>query len=96
MHPDALIRRGRHHGWTVTTDAAPAITLERHPWHITVTFTGMVPRTAFITGPGLGKARPINLRRINTLLRASPADIAEHAAQAIMGGCGDRAQPAGP
>ncbi|MEV4566210.1 hypothetical protein AB0K12_20810 [Nonomuraea sp. NPDC049419] len=59
-----------------------------------VTFTGTAPQTASIAGPDLEESRPVNLRLINTLLRASPAEIAEHAAEAIIGGGqdGDRAR----
>ncbi|GAA3157955.1 hypothetical protein GCM10020001_097500 [Nonomuraea salmonea] len=94
MHPEALTRRARRHGWKVASGAGPVVAVERHHWRMRVTFTGTAPQTASIIGPDLEESRPVNLRLINTLLRASPAEIAEHAAEAIIGGRqdGDRAR----
>lgn len=85
MHPEALTQRARRHGWKVASAEGPVIAVERHHWRMRVTFTGKAPKTASITGPDLEESRPVNLRLINSLLRASPAEFAAHAHEAIIG-----------
>ncbi|GAA4979174.1 hypothetical protein GCM10023334_107060 [Nonomuraea thailandensis] len=85
MHPDALTRRARRHGWTVETAAGPVLTLRRHSWRLEIAFAGDAPRSARITGPDDQGSRPVNLRSINALLRAEPHELARNAAAAIVG-----------
>uniref|UniRef100_UPI003F49218A hypothetical protein n=1 Tax=Nonomuraea sp. CA-252377 TaxID=3240003 RepID=UPI003F49218A len=85
MHPDALTRRAHRHGWTVETAPGPVITLRRHCWLLEIAFTDNTPQSARITSPHDQNSRPVNLRSINTLLRAEPDELARHTAAAIMG-----------
>ncbi|MGR6924638.1 hypothetical protein ACU635_61195 [[Actinomadura] parvosata] len=89
MHPDALTRRARRHGWSVETGPGPGpgpvLTLRRHCWLLEIAFAGDAPQSARITSPDDHASRPVNLRSINSLLRADPTEIARHAAEAIVG-----------
>ncbi|AQZ62918.1 hypothetical protein BKM31_16920 [[Actinomadura] parvosata subsp. kistnae] len=85
MHPDALTHRARRHGWSVETAPGPVLTLRRHCWLLEIAFTGNAPQSARITSPDDHASRPVNLRSINTLLRADPTEIARHAAEAVVG-----------
>ncbi|SPL88453.1 unnamed protein product [[Actinomadura] parvosata subsp. kistnae] len=85
MHPDALTHRARRHGWSVETAPGPVLTLRRHCWLLEIAFAGDAPQSARITSPDDHASRPVNLRSINALLRADPAEIARHAAEAVVG-----------
>jgi hypothetical protein len=88
MHPDVLSRRARQNGWDVQPTPAPSglrITLLRGVWRLDVAFADRVPQAAAIAGPDCREGRPVNLRSINGLLRATPREIGERARKAIAG-----------
>ncbi|GAA2212519.1 hypothetical protein GCM10009850_079810 [Nonomuraea monospora] len=76
MHPDALTRRARRHGWTVDTATGPVLTLRRRSWLLEIAFADNAPHSARITSPDNDGSHPVNLRSINALLRAAPDDRA--------------------
>ncbi|MEV0164384.1 hypothetical protein B0I32_116107 [Nonomuraea fuscirosea] len=96
MDPDAIARRARRHGWTVQFSADPGVVLLRRAWRLEITFVGNVPSVARIMGSERDAGRPVNLRSINTLIRARPDEIAQRAAEATLGEPAARTEDAGP
>lgn len=95
MDPDAIARRARRHGWKVHINANPRAILRRPPWQLEITFADNAPIAANIAGPGSDASQPINLRSINTLIRARPDEIAQRAVEAILGEPSDRTEDPG-